>query len=578
MMVRTNSLCLAVLVALLLLSACSTAPKQQAFRGGAVAADHIVASRAGVAILRAGGNAVDAAVATSFTLGVTDPFSCGMGGGGFMVVYAPPTAGRPALEAMVNYREVSPGGVDANFYTQQQRDDASRIGGTAVGIPGTVRGLWRAHQRWGSLPWKQVLQPAIAVAQGGVAVNAAWCSAATWLGKARQDDAHTARVSQWIWDHLCSGGDLHPGDVIRQPEQARLLRRIAGRGADFFYSGQVARDIVQAAGASGGVLTLDDIEGYTVQEGAPLIADDVFGRYRLLTMPPPSSGGVAEIQVLRMLSHRWSELSHPGPDDPDYLHLLGSALQHAFADRARWLADGRFAPVPVDALLHPHRIEAAAQRIDMRRASPPEDAHVLAPPDDSGTSHLCVVDASGMAVACTETINYLWGSCVGVPQWGIVLNNEMDDFTTKIGAANAYDLSQSARNAPQGGKRPLSSMSPTIVLEDGRVRLVAGASGGPRIISATIQAMVDVLQFDMTPAAALAEGRLHQQWKPHVLWLETGRFDAATHRDLRGRGWDVQERAGVGVEQLLEVLPDGLMLPASDPRKGGASAGVRPAA
>ena len=210
----------------------------------------------------------------------------------------------------------------------------------------------------------------------------------------------------------------------------------------------------------------------------------------------------------------------------------------------------------------------------MHSVSPPEHAHILAPPDDSGTSHLCVVDAQGMAVACTETVNYLWGSCIAVPQWGIVLNNEMDDFTTKVGGTNVYGLSQSVRNAPHGGKRPLSSMSPTIVLEDGRVRLVAGASGGPRIISATIQAIIDVLQFGLTPTAALAKGRLHQQWKPHVLWLETGRFEAATHDALRSRGWDVQERRGVGVEQLLQVRPDGAMLPASDPRKGGAAAGV----
>ncbi len=549
-------------------------PSQIAYRGGAVAADHIVASEAGVAILRAGGNAVDAAIATSFTLSVTDPFSCGVGGGGFMVVYAPATAQRSAVEAIVNYREVAPAAVDATFYPQQKRDDASQFGGTAVGIPGTVAGLWAAHQQWGSLPWKALLQPAISAAHDGVVANEAWCRAANWLGTARKDNPHTATISQWIWNNLCNGGDVQPGDVIRQPEQARLLRRIAGRGADFFYSGEVARDIVLAVESSGGVITVDDIENYRPSIGPPLIADDIFGRYRLLTMPPPSSGGVAEIQVLRMVSQRWHEVGHLSPDDPSYLHLLASALQHAFADRARWLADGTFAPVPVDDLLHPDRIAKAAKRIDMHSVSPPEHAHILAPPDDSGTSHLCVVDAQGMAVACTETVNYLWGSCIAVPQWGIVLNNEMDDFTTKVGGTNVYGLSQSVRNAPHGGKRPLSSMSPTIVLEDGRVRLVAGASGGPRIISATIQAIIDVLQFGLTPTAALAKGRLHQQWKPHVLWLETGRFEAATHDALRSRGWDVQERRGVGVEQLLQVRPDGAMLPASDPRKGGAAAGV----
>ena len=249
-------------------------PSQIAYRGGAVAADHIVASEAGVAILRAGGNAVDAAIATSFTLSVTDPFSCGVGGGGFMVVYAPATAQRSAVEAIVNYREVAPAAVDATFYPQQKRDDASQFGGTAVGIPGTVAGLWAAHQQWGSLPWKALLQPAISAAHDGVVANEAWCRAANWLGTARKDNPHTATISQWIWNNLCNGGDVQPGDVIRQPEQARLLRRIAGRGADFFYSGEVARDIVLAVESSGGVITVDDIEHYRPSIGPPLIADE----------------------------------------------------------------------------------------------------------------------------------------------------------------------------------------------------------------------------------------------------------------------------------------------------------------
>jgi len=562
------------LCVLWLLVGCNSTPRQEVFHGGAVAADHVIASEAGVAILRAGGNAVDAAVATSFTLGVTDPFSCGMGGGGFMVVYAPATQERDAIEAVLNYREVSPAAVDAAFYADQPLDDASRIGGTAVGVPGTVAGLYEAHRRWGRLPWKQVLQPAIHAAAEGVVVNAAWMNAADWLRGVRDKNAHTAQVSQWVWTHLCDSGSLSEGDLVLQPQQAELLRRLAGRGPDFFYTGAVAQAIVGAVTASGGVMTVEDLEGYRVQSMEPLIADDIFGRYRLLTMPPPSSGGVAEIQVMRVLWERWRELSDPSPSDPAYLHLLGSALQHAFADRAQWLADGTFATVPVNDLLDEVRIREAASRIDLARALPPEHVHILAPPDDSGTSHLCVVDADGMAVACTETINYVWGSCVAVPRWGILLNDEMDDFTTAPGTTNIYGLVQSDRNAPQPGKRPLSSMSPTIVLEDGRVRLVAGASGGPRIISATIQAMVDVLLFRMTPAEALAQGRVHQQWKPDVLWLETGRFSQSTHDNLKRRGWDVQERAGVGVEQLLEVTPAGAMLPASDPRKGGASAGV----
>ena len=539
-----------------------------------MAADQPVASQAGARMLVLGGNAVDAAVATSFALSVTDPFSCGVGGGGFMLVYAPPRDGAPAIEAVLNYREVAPAAVDASFYVDQPLDDASRIGGTASGVPGTVAGLYEAHRRWGTLPWAQVLQPAIDAAHDGVVVNQAWVNAADWLEGAREDDENLRHVSAWIWDHLCGGGDLAVGDVVKQPAKARLLRLIAEDGARAFYTGPVAEAISAASHAHGGVLQAEDLAAYRVQPLQPLSADDVFGRWRVLAMPPPSSGGIASIQTLRMVSARWADLSKPGPDDPAFLHLLASAMQRAFADRARWLADGTFAPVPVHALLDRDRLHAAAQRIDLQTAADPVGVYVLPPADDVGTSHLCVVDANGMAVACTETINYLWGSCVAVPQWGIVLNNEMDDFTTRPGEANIYGLVQSDRNAPQPGKRPLSSMSPTIVLESDRVRLVAGASGGPRIISATIKAIIDVLQFGMTPVEALEQGRVHQQWQPDVLWLESDRFDVSVHDALRQRGWDVRERSGMGVEQLIEVAADGGIMPASDPRKGGAPAGV----
>ena len=557
----------ALLAVILFGAGCSATKVNESYFRGAVAADHAVASEAGVEMLRRGGNAIDAAVATSFTLAVTDPFSCGLGGGGFMVVVLP-----DGTAAALDYREAAPAGMTADWYVDRP-STASRYGGGAVGVPGTVAGLWAAHERWGVLPWKSCLEPAIRAATSGVKVGGPWLGAMEWVASVREEHPELTVTSQWIWDHLCGGGSLKRGDVIRQPQLAALLHMIGVNGPAAFYEGVVASDVARTVQNAGGVLDRSDLHRYGADWAEPLTSTVVLDRYTMLSMPPPSSGGVAMQQILGMLDRRMEDLPRVTRQSPMWWHLLVESMRSAFADRARFGADGTHVAVPVLDMVHPSALDTAAAAIPLDHARTSADACVLPPPDDAGTSHFCVYTADGMAVSCTETINLLFGSLLAVPQWGIVLNNEMDDFATQPGKANAFGLVQSDRNAPAPGKRPLSSMSPTIVLEDGRVRLLAGASGGPRIINGTLQVMLNVLLFDMSPEAALAADRLHHQWMPDVVQFEEAWADDTVIEAMKAMGHATKRRPTVGKVQLIEVLRTGEMRPASDPRKEGASAG-----
>ena len=552
----------------------ATNQPQQAYASGAVAADHPIASEAGVAMLHQGGNAVDAAVATSFCLSVVHPFSCGVGGGGFMLVRLPSTSPHGTVEAALDYREMAPAAVGPDFYVDRSRL-ASRYGGAASGIPGTVAGLWKAHENWGRLSWSKLLQPAIEAAENGVAVNMAWLEAADWVARVRDENPDLHSASQWVWTNLCGSGQLELGTVIKQPEQARLLRKIAASGPSAFYEGEVAKDIVETARRHGGVMTSEDLTSYRVDETPPLKSDVVLGRYHLLSMPPPSSGGIAMQAMLGIIDRRVDDVEDLRPESPQWIHLVVESMRHAFADRARYMADGTQVSVPVDAMLDPAHLQTTADSIEFDSIRPTEDVGVM-PPDDSGTSHFCVYTSDGSAVSCTETINLSFGSLVGVPEWGIVLNDEMDDFTTIPGKANAFGLRQSNGNLPAPGKRPISSMSPTIVMDGDRVRLLAGASGGPRIINGTLQAIIDVLLFGMTPVEALAQPRFHHQWKPDRLDFEKSWSDEEVVEQLELLGYATGTRPSIGKVQMIEVLPDGIILPASDPRKGGRPAGVDP--
>ena len=389
------------------------------------------------------------------------------------------------------------------------------------------------------------------------------------------DNPELQDASEWVWTELCGSGVLETGDLVRQPAQARLLRRIAAEGPAGFYQGEVAEAIARTTVRYGGVMTIDDLAGYRVRETEPLKSTLVLDRYQLLSMPPPSSGGVAMQAILGIIDRRIDDVPDLDPESPRWIHLVAEAMRHAFADRARHMADGTMVAVPVADMVDPTRLDVAAESIHFDRVHPVGEVGVL-PPEDAGTSHFSVYTADGSAVACTETINLVFGSLVAVPEWGIVLNDEMDDFTTIPGKANAFGLRQSDGNLPAPGKRPLSSMSPTIVLEGDQVRVIAGASGGPRIINGTLQAILNVLVFGMTPVEALAAPRFHHQWMPDRLDFEEAWANGDAIEAVEATGHATGRRPSVGKVQMIEITPDGLIRPASDPRKGGVPAGIDP--
>jgi len=545
------------------------------YERGAVACDHELASLAGLRMLERGGNAVDAAVAASFALSVVRPYSCGLGGGGFMLIHDP--AAMPGDERFIalNYRETSPAAVaPTHFMTMVDHggpEDASRWGHHASGVPGTVAGLLYALEHHGTLDRRTVLAPAIEYARNGVRLDADHRAAFDAV-RAWRDEAIEARI--WApWMDRVLDVEIDEDGLLRNHAQARALELIARDGARAFYQGEIARAIVDDMRAHGGTITMDDLAGYSVRVEEALVGD--FLDYDVVTFPPPSSGGVTMLQMLGMIEYHIekADVIPIRMFQPDVLHLLIESMKHAFADRATYLADDDFVDVPVDRLIAPSYIDMLAVRIDDRVTG---DASTygrgVALPEDGGTSHLSVVDADGMAVACTETINLRFGSRVVVPGFGFCLNNEMDDFTTDPDAANAFGLVQSARNLPEPGKRPLSSMSPTIVLRDGEVVLVAGASGGPRIINGTLQVLLHALLFNAPAAEAVSASRVHHQWSPDVVQVEPA-FPMAMREALGVLGHDVVERERVGVVQIIRRNDDGTLDPASDPRKGGRALG-----
>ncbi len=571
----------AVLVVVLLLAPSLCRAQQHAgkYAHGAVAAAHPVASEAGAAMLRAGGNAVDAAVAASFALSVVRPQSCGVGGGGFMVVYLPSDPVRGRVVTAINYRETAPAAATPDMFERASDEHASTRTGLAVGVPGTVAGLLHALERYGTMECAAAIAPAIAAARDGFVADGAYAAAAREAARSMSDEEK--RRSPFLWRTLLREGEVRAGDRIVNEPQARLLEAIAERGAAAFYD---APEVPGAAVAAGGIITREDMLGYAPVEVSPLVFE--FAGRTFLSMPPPSSGGLAMAQTLLILERLPGAMDGARPLDAEFAHLLVESFKHAFADRAEWLGDPAFVDVPVERLLSPAYLDDRAGAIDRGRTRPAEvygtreasgEAPPAPPPDDAGTSHLCVVDQWGGAVACTETINLSFGSRITVEAWGICLNNEMDDFTARPGEPNAFGLRQSARNAPAPGKRPLSSMNPTIVLDaEGRVEAVAGAAGGPRIITATTQCLLNALVHGMDAGDAVAAPRLHHQWLPdRVLYEASG--SAGAERDalivaLSARGHEVERTGGIGVAQLIVRTPTGWDA-ACDPRHGGRPAG-----
>lgn len=576
----------------------SAAPAQDWIARGRrmmVAADSPYASQAGLEILRAGGNAFDAAAAVSFALAVARPEGTGVGGGGFMIARF-----ADGKTVALDFREVAPTASSPDMFLVQEGaasppKDASRNGLFAAGVPGLVAGRCEALKRWGTLPLSRVLAPAIRLAEEGFPIDEAYAAAAKEALEEYEADPSLKQRCAFVYQTFLGGGTALPvGHVLKQPRLATFLRRLAEQGGDFFYKGEFAQALEKHMRAGGGVMTAADLAGYTVKNRTPLTG--TYRDFTVIAMPPPSSGGVALLEALNILEvfpmpDLRESAVRPGP------HLLIEAMKHAFADRSRYLADPDFSSVPVEQLTSKAYIRKFAMRIQKSLpdtlpvetyGSPqiemPDSPQIESPgaprtekpglpqlPEDGGTSHFCIADAAGTIVVSTETINTSFGSLAAIDEWGVVLNNQMDDFATQPGGANAFGLVQSDRNRVEPGKRPLSSMCPTIVLKDDRPLLALGASGGPRIISGVLNVMVNLLDYGVPPQEAMTAPRLHHQWQPDEVFFDRD-APAALIEMLKTRGHSVSDKHRGAIVQLILREPEG-WLGASDPRKGGRPAG-----
>jgi len=535
---------------------------------GMVAADHRLASRAGVEMLQRGGNAIDAAVAAIFAVGVVNPASCGIGGGGFMLIYL----GKSGKAVALDYRETAPAAASRDMFVRDGKAvaDLSRRGGLAVAVPGEVAGLAEAVRRYGKLPLAIVMEPAIRYARDGFAVEPHLADEIAEAAPDLRADPLLARTFL-----QADGSPRRAGDTVRQPELAATLQHIADDGPPAFYRGAMAKRIAQSVQARGGILTEDDLKQYRPTWRRPLRGSHHAAE--VVTMPPPSSGGGVLLQILGILRH--DELAAFGPNSPTFLHLLAEAMQHGFADRARFFGDPDFVHVPLADLLAPANTASVRRRIRMSGTLDHADYGSTigrgtggrAAAVDAGTSHVSVMDADGNAVACTSTVNTAFGAMLVAGDTGIILNNEMDDFSAQPGVPNVYGLIGAEANAIAPRKRPLSSMTPTIVTRNRQAILAAGGSGGPLIISATTEVLLNILDFNMDAATAVAAPRIHHQWTPAVLNVEPG-IPPLTRQALARFGHVVKEMRDMGVVQAVRRTA-GVFEGASDPRKGGEAAG-----
>lgn len=531
---------------------------------GVVASDHALATQAGVEVLRAGGNAVDAAVAVSFTLAVTRPYSTGLGGGGFMLLYQP----NGAVIAQ-DFQESGPSGARADYFVQLRkqhpdRPNPSEFGLTAVGTPGLVAGRCQALAQWGTLPRDRVMATAIRLAKDGFAIDDDHVDHV--LETLREYEKHPSlkESCKFVYDTYLGGGEPPAaGDILRQPGLARLLEAIVVQGPDIFYKGDVARAIGRDVSAQGGALSEPDLYNYQ-----PVIRHPLAYRYRdhrILMFPLPSSGGVAIGQTLAILT----ALEYPvivKQNPVEGMHLQIEAMKHAFADRSRHLGDKDFGGVPQRTMLSQPYAKEIADRI-RSGIGLPESYGSLKLPQDAGTSNFCVVDSIGNVVVSSETINTSFGSLAAVEEWGLVLNNQMDDFATDPGKPNAFGLLQSAQNSVAPKKRPLSSMTPTIVLKNEKPYLILGGSGGPRIISSVLNVLLAVLDRDMGLQEAIEALRPHHQWQPDELHFDRPPPEEIASA-LSAKGHKISEKKRTGIVNAIMRTPDG-WIGAADPRKGG---------
>ena len=530
---------------------------------GMVSAQERLAAEVGRDILARGGNAVDAGVAVAFALAVTLPRAGNIGGGGFMIVHEAETGRTVAID----YREMAPSGADRDMFLDGQGNADSGLSlfsGAASGVPGTVAGMRLALDEFGSMDWAEVIAPAIRLAAEGIVVTPDLADSLEASRNALERYPATARIFL-----KPEGAGYRPGERLVQADLARTLQAISDEGPDGFYRGEVAERIVAAVQAAGGLISMEDMAGYRA-----VLREPVRGHYRgheVVSMPPPSSGGVHLIQILNALEGY--PIGALGHNSGMTIHLMAEAMKQAYADRSEYLGDPDFVDVPVSALTSKEYAAAMRDRISPDLARPSVDVRPadLAPYESDETTHFSIMDRDGNAVSNTYTINLNYGSGLVADGTGVLMNNEMDDFSAKPGVPNAFGLVGGDANAVQAGKRPLSSMTPTMVLKDGQVWLVTGSPGGARIITTVLQVILNAVDHGMNVAEASTAPRIHHQWLPDELRIEDG-ISLDTIRILQSKGHVVAPKEVMGSAQtIMRDLDSGTFYGASDPRRPDAA-------
>lgn len=515
------------------------------------------AVEAGQTIAALGGNVVDVAVAVGLTLSVTTPYYAALGGGGFALVKL------GGIPEALDFRETAPAAAGKDYYRDLPKE-ASITGGHAIGVPGFAAGLFALHQKYGKLKWEKLFAPALELATHGFRVSGEWVH----KGEEERARFNTAGVDAFFKK---GGTPYKPGELLKQPDLAKALIALRDKKLAGFYAGAVAEDLVASAKNEQGDLSLTDFKNYKVRWLAPLTAD--FAGHKIYLMPPPSSGGVVIAAALKMMDIL--NLRSRAPLSVDELHFLAEIEARAFRGRSL-LGDPDFITNPIEFLLSDTYLHEMAKSVNPLKTSAlkPLATNAGAKGESHETTHFSILDSAGNAVSLTVTLNGNYGSGVVSKKFHIALNDEMDDFTTRPGEANMYGLSQGEANTVAPGKRPLSSMSPTLVEKDGRIVMSLGAPGGPRIITAVLQALYHVVGQNMDADRAVQAPRIHDQFSPAKVYVDAGRFSPETLQGLRDRGHVVEEASSMGKVYLVRLRPDGILEGAYDSRGEGAAGGI----